>query len=58
MVNTRNNCNGQGSNAKNQAGSQIEQLITNQNQLMQAVLQTLQDLQLNHHQQQPQAPPP
>jgi hypothetical protein len=34
MVNTRNNCNGQGSNANNEANSQIEQLIANQNQLM------------------------
>jgi hypothetical protein len=45
MVNTRNNCNGQGSNINNQANSQIEKLIANQNQLMQAVLQTLQHLQ-------------
>jgi hypothetical protein len=44
MVNTRNNNNGQGSNPNNQADSQFEQLITNQNQLMQAVLQTLQHL--------------
>jgi hypothetical protein len=34
MVNTRNNCNGQGSNANNQTNSQIEQLIANQNQPM------------------------
>jgi hypothetical protein len=50
-VNTWNNqCNGQASN--NQANSannnpQMEQLIATQNQLMQAVLQTLNHLQLN-----------
>jgi hypothetical protein len=44
MVNTRNNYNGQGSNANNQANPQIEHLIANHNQLMQAVLQTLQYL--------------
>jgi hypothetical protein len=41
MVNTRNNCNGQGSNPNNQVNSQFEQLIANQSQLMQVVLQTL-----------------
>jgi hypothetical protein len=51
MVNTRNSqCNGQASN--NQANNannnpQLEQLIATQNQLMQAVLQTLNHLQLN-----------
>jgi hypothetical protein len=40
MVNIRNNYNGQGSNTNNQANPQIEQLIANPNQLMQAVLQT------------------
>jgi hypothetical protein len=44
MVNTRNNYNGQGSNHNNQANSQLEQLIANQNQLMQVVLQALQHL--------------
>jgi hypothetical protein len=44
MVNTRNNCNGQGSNTDDQANPNIEQLITNQNKPMQAVLQTLQHL--------------
>jgi hypothetical protein len=34
MVNTRNNYNGQGSNANNQTSSQIESLIANQNPLM------------------------
>jgi hypothetical protein len=52
MVNTRINCNGQGSNTNNQANPHIEQLIANQNQLMQAVLQTLQHLQPNPQQQQ------
>jgi hypothetical protein len=41
MVNTRNNCNSQGSTTNNQANPQIKQLIANQNQLMQAVPQTL-----------------
>jgi hypothetical protein len=44
MVNTRNNYNNQGSDTNNQANSQIEQLIANQNQLVQAVLQTLQHM--------------
>jgi hypothetical protein len=42
MVNTRNNCNGQGSNNNNDANNanpRIEQLIINQSQLMQAMLQ-------------------
>jgi hypothetical protein len=47
MVNMRNNCNGQGSNTNNQVNSLFEQLIANQNQLMQAVLQTLHHLQPN-----------
>jgi hypothetical protein len=47
MVNMRNNNIGQGSNPNNQASSQFEQLIANLNQLMQAVLQTLQHLQPN-----------
>jgi hypothetical protein len=51
MVNTRNNqCNGQASN--NQANNdnnnpQLEQLIATQNQLMQAVLQTVNHLEPN-----------
>jgi hypothetical protein len=44
MVNTRNNYNNQGRNTNNQANPQIEQPIANQNQLMQAVLHTLQHL--------------
>jgi hypothetical protein len=64
MVNTRNNsCNGQASNSQTNNTTnnpQIEQLIATQNQLMQAVLQTLNHLQLNpqvHQQQQPPPPP-
>jgi hypothetical protein len=64
MVNTRNNpCNSQTSN--NQTNNtnnnpQIEQLIATQNQLMQAILQTLNHLQpiSQVHQQQPPPPPP
>jgi membrane-bound lytic murein transglycosylase B len=67
MVNTRNNqCNGYASN--NQANNanntnnnpHMEQLIATQNQLMEAMLQTLNHLQLNQqvHQQQPPPPPP
>jgi hypothetical protein len=41
MVNMRNNCNRHDTNSNNQANPQIKQLIANQNQLMQAVLQTL-----------------
>jgi hypothetical protein len=59
MVNTRNNNNGQGCNPNNQVNSQFEQLITNQKHLMQAMLQSLQQLQPNQQpQQQQQAPPP
>jgi hypothetical protein len=52
MVNTRNNhCNGQASNTPvnnaNNNNSQMEQLLATQNQLMQAVIQTLNQLQLN-----------
>jgi hypothetical protein len=44
MVNTRNNqCNGQPSNNNNNAN--LEQLLTTQNQLMQAMLQTLNNMQ-------------
>jgi hypothetical protein len=63
MVNMRNSqCNGQASNNQannNNNNSQMEQLIATQNQLMQAVLQTLNHLQLNQqvHQQQPPPPP-
>jgi hypothetical protein len=61
MVNTRNNpYNGQASNSQTNNNPQIEQLIATQNQLMQAVLQTLNHLQSNPqvHQQQPPPPPP
>jgi hypothetical protein len=64
MVNTRNNpCNGQASNSQSNNTNnnpQIEQLIATQNQLMQAVLQTLNHLHPNlqvHQQQQPPPPP-
>jgi hypothetical protein len=65
MVNTRNNqCNGYASN--NQANNanntnnnpHMEQLIATQNQLMEAMLQTLNHLQLNQQVHQQQAPPP
>jgi hypothetical protein len=64
MVNTRNNhCNGQARNTQannaNNNNPQIEQLLATQNQLMQAVLQTLNQLQPNQQvQQQQQQPPP
>jgi hypothetical protein len=52
MVNTRNSqCNGQPSNNNN---ANLEQLLTTQNQLMQAMLQTLNNMQPK----QQQAPPP
>jgi hypothetical protein len=55
MVNTRNNqCNGQPSNNNNNNNAKLEQLQTTQNQLMQAMLQTLNNMQPN----QQQAPPP
>jgi hypothetical protein len=53
MVNTRNSqCNGQPSNNNNNAN--LEQLLSTQNHLVQAVLQTLNNMQPN----QQQAPPP
>jgi hypothetical protein len=57
MVNTRNNhYNGQTSNTQannaNNNNSQMVQLLATQNQLMQAVIQTLNQLQLNHQAQQ------
>jgi hypothetical protein len=61
MVNTRNNqSNGQPNNNNNNSNNlvNLEQLIAMQNQLMQIVLQTLNNMQPNqspHHQ---QAPPP
>jgi hypothetical protein len=54
MVNTRNSqCNGQPSNNNNN-NANLEQLLTTQNQLMQAMLQKLNNIQPN----QQQAPPP
>jgi hypothetical protein len=45
MVNTRNSqCNGQPSNNNTNNNVNLEQLITTQNQLMQAVLQTLNNM--------------
>jgi hypothetical protein len=47
MVNTRNSqCNGQPSNNNNN-NANLEQLLTTQNQLMQAMLQTLNIMQPN-----------
>ncbi len=55
MVNTRNSqCNGQPSNSNNNNNAHLEQLLTTQTQLMQAMLQTLNSMQPN----QQQAPPP
>jgi hypothetical protein len=63
MVNTRNNPrNDQANNANNNNNSNnnvnLEQLITTQNQLMQAVLQTLNNMQPNQQVHQQQVPPP
>jgi hypothetical protein len=60
MVNTRNSqCNGQPSNNNDTNNNvNLEQLITTQNQLMQAVLQTLNNMQPNQQAHQQQAPPP
>jgi hypothetical protein len=62
MVNTRNSqCNGQPSNNNsdnhNNNNAHLEQLLTTQTQLMQAMLQTLNSMQLNQ-QQVPPPPPP
>jgi hypothetical protein len=55
MVNTRNSqCNGQPSNNNNNNNANLEQLLSTQNQLMQAMLQILNNMQPN----QQQAPPP
>jgi hypothetical protein len=57
MVNTRNSqCNGQPSNNNNNNhnNANLEQLVTTQNELIQAMLQTLNNMQPN----QQQAPPP
>jgi hypothetical protein len=59
MVNTRNSqCSGQPSNNNSNNNVNLEQLITTQNQLMQAVLQTLNNMQPNQQAHQQQAPPP
>jgi membrane-bound lytic murein transglycosylase B len=61
MVNIRNSqCNGQPSNNNNNSNNNVnlKQLIATQNQLMQAVLQTLNNMQPNQQAQQQQAPPP
>jgi hypothetical protein len=61
VVNTRNSqCNGQPSNNNNNSNNNVnlEQLITTQNQLMQAVLRTLNSMQANQQAHQQQAPPP
>jgi hypothetical protein len=61
MVNTRNSqCNGQPSNNNNTSNNNVnlKQLIATQNQLMQAVLQTLNNMQPNQQARQRQAPPP
>jgi hypothetical protein len=61
MVNTRNSqCNGQPSNNNNNSNNNVnlEQLIATQNQLMQVILQTLNNIQPNQQAHQQQAPPP
>jgi hypothetical protein len=61
MVNTRNSqCNGQPSNNNNNSNNNVnlEQLIATQNQLMQDVVQTLNNMQPNQQAHQQQAPPP
>jgi hypothetical protein len=59
MVNTRNNqCNGQPNNNNSNNNGNLEQLIATQNQLMQAVLQTFNNMQPNQQAHQQQAPPP
>jgi hypothetical protein len=59
MVNTRNSqCNGQPSNNNTNNNVNPAQLITTENQLMQAVLQTLNNMQPNQQAHQQQAPPP
>jgi hypothetical protein len=60
MVNTRNSqYNGQSSNNNNSNNNvNLEKLITTQNQLMQAVLQTLNNMQPSQQAHQQQVPPP
>jgi hypothetical protein len=48
MMNTRNSqCNGQPNNNNNNNNANLEQLLTTLNQLMQAMLQTLNNMQPN-----------
>jgi hypothetical protein len=62
MVNTWNSqCNGQPSNNNNNNSNNhvnLEQLIAMQNQLMQAMMQTLNNMQPNQQAHRQQAPPP
>jgi hypothetical protein len=62
MVNTRNSqCNGQPNNNNSNNNINLKQLIATQNQLMQAMLQTLNNMQPNqqaHQRQEPPPPPP
>jgi hypothetical protein len=58
MVNTRNSqCNGQPSNNNNNNNAHLEQLLTIQTQLMQAMLQTVNNMQPNQQQVSPPPPP-
>jgi hypothetical protein len=59
MVNTRNSqCNGQpSSNNNNNINAHLEQLLTTQTRLMQAMLQTLNNMQPNKQQVPPPSPP-
>jgi hypothetical protein len=59
MLNTRNSqCNGQPNNNNSNNNVNLKQLIATQNPLMQAVLQTLNNMQPNQQAHQQQAPPP
>jgi hypothetical protein len=62
MVNTRNSqCNGQPSsnnNNNNNNNAHLEQLLTTQTQLIQAMLQTLNNMQPNQQHVPPLSPPP
>jgi uncharacterized coiled-coil protein SlyX len=59
MVNTRNSqCNGQPNNNNSNNIVNLKQLIATQNELMQAVLHTLNNMQPNQQAHQQQAPPP
>jgi hypothetical protein len=59
MVNTRNSqCNGQPNHTNANNAINLEQLIATQNKLMQAILQTLNNIQSNQQSPQQQAPLP